>query len=79
MGSDHSALRWLMSFKEPTDQTARWIEILSQFNFEVIHRAGRSIPMLTPCPDSPVTRMSVTVMMGPQYWKVYHVEAVISS
>ncbi|KAJ8037598.1 hypothetical protein HOLleu_18448 [Holothuria leucospilota] len=39
--TDHSALRWLMSFKEPTDQTARWIEILSQFNFDIEHRAGK--------------------------------------
>ena len=39
--TDHSALRWLMSFKEPTDQTARWLELLSQFNFEIEHRAGK--------------------------------------
>ena len=39
--TDHSALRWLMSFKEPSDQTARWIEILSQFNFVIEHRAGK--------------------------------------
>ena len=40
--TDHSALRWIMSFKEPTNQMARWLEILSQFNFKLEHRAGRN-------------------------------------
>lgn len=39
--TDHSALRWIMSFKEPENQTARWIEILSQFDFKIEHRAGK--------------------------------------
>ncbi|KAK3088259.1 hypothetical protein FSP39_016699 [Pinctada imbricata] len=38
--SDHSSLRWIMSFKEPTEQTARWLEILSRFNFKIEHRQG---------------------------------------
>lgn len=40
--TDHSSLRWIMSFREPTDQLARWIEILSQFDFDIEHRAGRN-------------------------------------
>ena len=39
--TDHSALRWVMSFKEPQDQMARWMEILSQFDFEIEHRPGK--------------------------------------
>ena len=39
--TDHSALRWLMSFKEPCDQMARWLEALSQFNFSIVHRKGK--------------------------------------
>ena len=39
--TDHNALRWVMSFKEPTDQMARWLEILSQFDFKLEHRAGK--------------------------------------
>ena len=39
--TDHSALRWIMSFKEPENQLARWLEILSQFNFSIIHRSGK--------------------------------------
>jgi len=38
--TDHSSLRWIMSFKSPTDQMARWIEIMAQFNFKIEHRKG---------------------------------------
>jgi len=38
--TDCSSLRWLMSFKSPTDQMARWLEVLSQFEFK-IHRSGK--------------------------------------
>ncbi len=39
--TDHSALRWVMSFKEPVDQMARWLELLSQYSFRLEHRAGK--------------------------------------
>ena len=39
--TDHSALRWVMSFKESIDQMARWLEILSQYDFKIEHRAGK--------------------------------------
>ena len=38
--SDNSSLRWLMRFKSPTDQLARWLEVLSQYDFVLIHRKG---------------------------------------
>ncbi len=38
--SDHSSLRWIMSFKNPENQMARWIEVLSQFDFVLEHRKG---------------------------------------
>ena len=38
--TDHSALQWLMSFKEPERQVARWLEELQAYVFEVEHRAG---------------------------------------
>ena len=38
--SDHSSLRWLMRFKSPTDQLARWLEVLSQYDFVLCHRKG---------------------------------------
>ncbi|KAF7645993.1 hypothetical protein LDENG_00195090 [Lucifuga dentata] len=37
--TDHSALQWLMTFKEPEEQVARWLEELQAFNFNVEHRA----------------------------------------
>ncbi|KAL2086586.1 hypothetical protein ACEWY4_017646 [Coilia grayii] len=38
--TDHSALQWLMSFKEPEGQVARWLEELQAYNFTVVHRSG---------------------------------------
>lgn len=38
--TDHNALRWLHSM-EPKGRLARWIMDLQEFNFSVIHRAGR--------------------------------------
>ncbi|KAF7654945.1 hypothetical protein LDENG_00063000 [Lucifuga dentata] len=38
--TDHSALQWLVTFKEPEGQLARWLEELQAFNFNVEHRAG---------------------------------------
>ena len=40
--TDHAALKWLMSFKEPEGQVARWIEQLQAFQFTIQHRAGES-------------------------------------
>lgn len=39
--TDHSALKWMMSFKEPEGQLARWLDTLSEYDFEIRHRAGR--------------------------------------
>lgn len=40
--TDHGALRWLLHFKNPEGQMARWLEILSAYDIEIVHRAGRS-------------------------------------
>lgn len=39
--TDHQALVWLFKLKEPKDRTARWLEILSAYKFEIQHRAGQ--------------------------------------
>ena len=39
--TDHQALRWLFSLKEPKDRTARWIEEISRFEFEIEYRPGK--------------------------------------
>ena len=38
--TDHNSLRWLHNFKEPEGQVARWLELLSEFEYQVIHRPG---------------------------------------
>ena len=40
--TDHSSLTWLLRFKDPQGQIARWIEELSQYNMKVNHRAGKN-------------------------------------
>ena len=39
--TDHSALKSLMNTKDPEGQTARWLEALACFNFEIQHRPGK--------------------------------------
>ncbi len=38
--SDHGALRWLLNFKDPQGQVARWLEVLGEYDIELIHRPG---------------------------------------
>ena len=38
--TDHASLRWLQSFHEPEGQVARWLQCLSEYDFEVVHRPG---------------------------------------
>ena len=59
--TDHSSLTWLLRFKEPQGQLARWIDELSQYHMVVCHRAGvkhgnadalsRLPDNLTPCSE----------------------------
>ena len=39
--TDHSSLSWLFRFKSPQGQLARWLEELSQFSFQILHRPGK--------------------------------------
>ena len=38
--TDHNALRWLMNFKSPTGQTARWLEVLGTYDVTIEFRPG---------------------------------------
>ena len=42
--TDHSALKWLLSQKQPKGRIARWVCYLQSFNFEIVHRPGKAIP-----------------------------------
>ena len=39
--TDNVAIQWLKNFKEPNGQLARWLEILSAYDFIVQHRPRR--------------------------------------
>ena len=38
--TDHAVLQWLRRTPEPMGQLARWMTLIEQYNFEVIHRTG---------------------------------------
>ncbi|GBM60823.1 Retrovirus-related Pol polyprotein from transposon 297 [Araneus ventricosus] len=40
--TDHASLKWLLNFKEPEGQIARWIQRLQEYDFEIQHRKGTS-------------------------------------
>ena len=39
--TDHYSLIWLLSFRCPQEQLARWLEELSQYHMVIQHRPGR--------------------------------------
>ena len=39
--TDHAALKWVMAFREPEGQVARWLQVLDTYDYEVEHRPGR--------------------------------------
>ena len=67
--TDHRALVWLYSFKDPDGLVARWIEKLSLFDFEIVHRPGTKIAhadALSRTPDSVVTVSAAYNEASPQ-------------
>src|SRR6185436_1254444 len=39
--TDPSALQWLRKTPEPIGQQSRWLEQLEEYDFELVHRAGK--------------------------------------
>ena len=33
-------MQWLFRRREPSAQLARWLEVLSEYSYEIVHRAG---------------------------------------
>ena len=48
--TDHRALQWLHNFKDADALTARWLEKLAAFNYEIVHRPENrlAMPMVYP-------------------------------
>ena len=52
--SDHQALKWLFSLKDPKNRIARWIEDLSAYDFVIEYRPGRrhgNADAMSRCPN----------------------------
>lgn len=39
--TDHGSLKWLLRFKNPEGQLARWLEVISTYDIEIEHRPGK--------------------------------------
>ena len=39
--TDHHSLTWLVNFRHPEGQIARWLEELSQYDMAIVHRPGK--------------------------------------
>ena len=58
--TDHRAPQWLHIFKVPVGLTARWLEKLAAFVFEVQQRSGKSIGHADGLPRVPVVNQMAT-------------------
>ena len=38
----HGAFRWLLNFRDVQGQMARWLQVISEYDINIVHRAGRS-------------------------------------
>ena len=61
--TDHSALRWIMNFRNPTGIVARWLETLARFQFSVEHRPGAE-HVLADALSRPVTSLTGNVRLS---------------
>ena len=39
--TDHQSLKWLYSMEEPRGMVARWLNVLSDYDFTIVHRPGK--------------------------------------
>ena len=40
--TDHASPKWLINFRHPEGQIGRWLQWVQEYDFEIVHRAGRS-------------------------------------
>ena len=63
--TDHRALQWLHNFKDPDELTARWLEKLAAFDYEVVHRPGKSIGHADGLSRTPLTAFNASANEDP--------------
>ena len=85
--TDHSSLQWLVNFRDPQGLLARWLEILADYQFDIVHRAGSAhgdadalsrVPQLT-ADVGCQTESSGTVTNGVTVCAVGSEQATVSS
>ena len=40
--TDHAVLKWILNFRYPEGQVARWLQQLQEYDFEIQHYPGKS-------------------------------------
>ena len=68
--TDHSALQWLRTFKEPVGQVARLIERLAEYDFDIVHLPGKqhtNSDALSRYPHTVISISSIEHWLRPQF------------
>jgi hypothetical protein len=64
---DNRALKWIHTLEKPTGMVQRWLEILADFDFEVVHRAGKAhanADALSRAPHIPADNIAEDISLG---------------
>ena len=69
---DHDVLNWLFSLKEPKHGVARWIEVPSEFDFEVEYQPGKK---QMPYPDVQTLGTAPVLEQGKMNYHASHVRS----
>ena len=73
LGRKFASLVWLLRFKEPEGQIARWLEELSQFDMNILYRPGEQHAHADALSRIPRHTVAFVLWMGS---RIYHVKVV---
>lgn len=68
--TDHQALRYLDSLKEPTGRLARWVVTLQQYDFDIMYRKGSMNHMADLLSRKPLPTLSAMSTTCPWYQRM---------
>ena len=57
--TDHASLQWLVNFRNPSGMLARWLERLSEYDFQLVHRPGAENSVADALSRRPAARSDV--------------------